>query len=108
MTTAFRPLQILMLGVILLASCADTSTRQQQQTGATLFTASCAPCHGEKGAGIAGSTVPPLDRKTFIYGRSKEAIEKSIRDGRPRDMPAYGGFLQPQQIDDLTRYILKL
>jgi len=97
-----------MIGVILLAGCADKNTPQQLQAGATLFAASCAPCHGNNGAGISGSTVPPLDRTSFVYGRSKEAIEKSIRDGRPREMPAYGGFLTPQQIEDLVAYILKL
>jgi cytochrome c oxidase cbb3-type subunit 3 len=76
--------------------------------GAALFAERCAPCHGAAGKGVTGSAAPPLNRPQFVYGRSREAIAASIRDGRPREMPAYGGFLNRQQIDDLVSYILAL
>ena len=113
---------------------AEAGLEQQAQAievGASLFENNCTGCHGTKGEGILG-LCPPLNDKNFFEGRMKEvgwagsledyiiSVVSSGRavstrpdqyagQGKPA-MPAwsdeYGGPLRPDQIHDLTQFIL--
>lgn len=84
--------------------------------GESAFGDNCATCHGSGAQGAIG--YPNLNDDAWIWGGSlddiKTTLQYGIRSGHPRArnniMPAYGrdGLLQPEQIDDLTQYVLHL
>ncbi len=69
-----------------------------------LFGDRCAPCHGVGGAGNPG--FPILADDDWLYGGTIDKIEETIRGGRQGAMPAFGGMLSGQQLDDLTQYVI--
>lgn len=74
--------------------------------GKRMFSAmNCAGCHGYTGAGGMG---PPLDDSYWRYGGSPVEIYKSIYEGRPKGMPAWGVALPPSEIWALTAYVTSL
>src|SRR2546423_944389 len=62
----------------------------------------CPECHGSDGLGGAG---PPLLDGWWQYGPDVVSIYLSIRDGRPRGMPAFRDKLNNEQIWQLTGYV---
>ena len=65
----------------------------------------CYGCHG----GLAGGAMgPSLRDTTWKYGGSDSVIYKTIHDGRPMGMPAWGGALSDAQIKALIIYIHSL
>lgn len=74
--------------------------------GETLFgTMNCADCHGGGGLGFVG---PSLADGRWRYGGDEGAIYHSIFYGRPRGMPAYGGFLSTASVWQLVTYLQSL
>lgn len=70
--------------------------------GEQLFSASCRVCHGEAGV---GNRAPALrgPRLTGAY------VSRTIVEGKPGTfMPKFGKMFTPEQVDQLTRYILSL
>ncbi|MDT8399781.1 MAG: PQQ-binding-like beta-propeller repeat protein [Pseudomonadales bacterium] len=67
--------------------------------GATLFTQSCLPCHGEDGMGGHNSSIP-LNNLADI--RTAITI---VTTGR-NNMPSFNGALSPQQIRDVSAYVV--
>jgi|APHig6443718053_1056840.scaffolds.fasta_scaffold37817_1 mono/diheme cytochrome c family protein len=65
----------------------------------------CAACHGSHARGAVG---PDLTTSRFKYGKSRAAIEKSILDGRPGGMPAFGSYLKLEEVKTLADYLLTL
>ena len=78
------------------------------QTGYSLFHRSCVTCHGNEGNGFGSRRGPSLKRQEYKYGRTRESVMISIRNGRPKGMPAYGNFFTEEQLEALTTYILTL
>ncbi len=84
--------------------------------GQSIFGDNCATCHGEGGTG--GKGYPNLRDDVWLWGGSLEDIQHTItvgvRSGQPdarvSQMPAFGrdGLLKPEQIDDLTEYVVAL
>ncbi|TGK49978.1 cytochrome c [Leptospira kanakyensis] len=76
----------------------------------------CAACHGMVGNGrgtrshlLSNSRVPNFqDKSTYIYGSTKEAIAKTIKNGIPGTyMKAYA-HMRKQEIDAVAEYIQKM
>lgn len=86
------------------------------QVGASIFGDNCATCHGTGGTGAKG--YPNLRDDVWLWGGKLEDIEHTIRvgvrsthpDTRTSQMPAFGrdGLLQPNEVNDLTEYVVKL
>ncbi len=87
------------------------------QVGQSVFGDNCATCHGAGGGG--GKGYPNLRDDVWLWGGSLEDIQKTItvgvRAGNPHArtevvMPAFGRdqMLKPEQIDDLTEYVVAL
>ena len=71
--------------------------------GAMLFTGmNCDGCHG---GGAVGAVGPSLTDGRWRYGGTDADIYRSIAEGRPKGMPAFGGVLQPAMIWRLVAYI---
>ena len=65
----------------------------------------CADCHGYDAKGGMG---PDLTDAFWRYGGSPAEIYKSIYEGRPKGMPAWGASLPPQQIWKIVTYVQSL
>lgn len=84
--------------------------------GQSAFAVNCSQCHGSGAQGAVG--YPNLNDDDWLWGGSLEAIAYTIRHGvrndsvesRYSEMPAYGrdGLLEPQEIDDVVRYVMSL
>jgi cytochrome c oxidase cbb3-type subunit 3 len=84
--------------------------------GQSIFGDNCAVCHGASGTG--GKGYPNLRDDVWLWGGSLEDIQRTItygiRSGDPNArmsaMPAFGRdeILKPEQIDDLTEYVVAL
>lgn len=95
------------------------------ENGASIFADACSGCHGIQGQGIPG-VAPSLNSAAFFTTRLEEVgwsgslrsyVESTVEAGRPVGsgqysavMPtwgqAYGGPLRPDQIYDVTSYVL--
>lgn len=74
--------------------------------GAALFTGmNCDGCHG---GGAVGAVGPSLTDGRWRYGGADADIYRSIAEGRPKGMPAFGGVLQPAMIWRLVAYLKSL
>lgn len=69
--------------------------------GRTLFLKNCAHCHGANAHGDEGPDLRHLDE-------ADDWIANRIRKGKPGEMTAFAGKLQPAEIDELIRYLRKL
>jgi len=84
--------------------------------GQSIFGDNCATCHGVGGTG--GKGYPNLRDDVWLWGGSLEDIQHTIQVGVRSDnpntrfsqMPAFGRdqMLKPEQIDDLTEYVVAL
>ncbi|MBA2686336.1 MAG: c-type cytochrome [Gemmatimonadaceae bacterium] len=82
------------------------SDAKAADAGATLFTGmNCDGCHG---GGAVGAVGPSLTDGRWRYGGADVDIYRSIAEGRPKGMPAFGGVLQPAMIWRLVVYIKSL
>ena len=79
---------------------------QAVEQGGQLFSQmNCAGCHGFDAKGGMG---PDLTNTYWRYGGTPAAIYKSIYEGRPQGMPAWGRALPPESIWLLVAYIQSL
>jgi mono/diheme cytochrome c family protein len=85
-------------------------TQESLTSGAELFQANCAACHGENGEGdgpqAAGLAVPDLTNQEFMAGRSADDLYQAISQGAGGSMPAFGEKLSEAErwaLADYTR-----
>ncbi|CAN5272764.1 hypothetical protein BH10PSE14_BH10PSE14_18290 [soil metagenome] len=65
----------------------------------------CAGCHGYSGAGNMG---PALNDSYWRYGGAPAQIYKTLYEGRPQGMPAWGHALPADQLWKITAYVSSL
>ncbi|HEX9874750.1 MAG TPA: c-type cytochrome [Deferrimonas sp.] len=87
------------------AAAAPAAAMEEAENGKELFAGHCAMCHGAEGEGGIG---PDLTAKSFKYGRDPLDVAESIRNGRPRGMPAFGSQFKAEEIESLTDFVLSL
>lgn len=76
------------------------------ESGQRLFLNYCATCHGSDAGGAPG--FPSLRDNDWLYGGAPANIKTSILDGRIGTMPAMGATMTPEQLDQITAYVLSL
>lgn len=82
------------------------SAPQVVADGKRLYEAmNCAGCHGYDGAGNMG---PALNDSYWRYGGAPAQIYKTIYEGRPQGMPAWGHALPADQLWKITAYVSSL
>ena len=83
--------------------------------GAAVYRAHCSQCHGAGGGGAIG--YPNLVDDDWLWGGSLKDIRFTVAHGirndadeqtRFSEMPAYGDFLEPDQLDGIVHYVLML
>ncbi len=73
------------------------------EAGRKLFGAmNCAGCHGYTGGGGMG---PNLTDNYWRYGGTPVRIYKTLYEGRPQGMPAWGRALPPRDLWALTAFV---
>jgi cytochrome c oxidase cbb3-type subunit 3 len=76
--------------------------------GQTLFLDNCAACHGAQAMGNSTLGAPNLIDADWLYGESSETLLTSIRDGRGGTMPALGGVLGHDGLNEVVAYVMSL
>ena len=80
--------------------------RSAVEEGRKLFMQmNCAGCHGY---GAGGGMGPNLTDTAWRYGGTPIEIYKSLYEGRPQGMPAWGNVLPPRTLWELVSYIQSL
>ena len=78
------------------------------RAGHVLFIDNCAACHGRSATGNQAIGAPDLTDRDSLYGSDGKAILASILNGRRGAMPAFGGTLSNDEIQDLVQYVASL
>lgn len=81
---------------------------QMVQAGMQKYQTYCIACHGAEGKGNTALGAPDLTNDIWLYGGSKGAIAKTIRDGRSGRMPAHEEFLGNDKVHLLAAYVYSL
>lgn len=120
-----------MLGLALIAACGDGQRSPGQDAARTydktvlargerVYVAHCAQCHGPNGEAkpdwrkpdAEGKyPPPPLDDSGHAWHHRRAWLTAFIRQGSPAgqgNMPAWGGKLTEQEIDDVVTWITSL
>lgn len=124
LTTVVTVLVIAILLVVFLGENDRMAAEAEAQQGALigrgarLFDQYCSGCHGKRGEGLAG-VYPPLNVENLwegrediaFYGTLHDYIALNISAGHPSArMPSwssdYGGPLRPDQVEDVTQFVL--
>jgi cytochrome c oxidase cbb3-type subunit 3 len=75
------------------------------ELGAKQYRARCAACHGNDGEGRVG---PSFLDDTWLYGGSDADLVESIKEGRPKGMPAWGKVLKPEEMVAVASFVRQL
>jgi cytochrome c oxidase cbb3-type subunit III len=79
------------------------------KAGEAAFLASgCVGCHGMDAKGNQALGAPNLTDNIWLYGGTKKTIEKTIRNGRHGQMPAFEKLLGNEKIHLLASYVYSL
>ncbi len=76
--------------------------------GAEVFAENCAACHGENGAGDPTVGAPNLMDANWIVGSDRQALIRTISQGRQGHMPHWSERLSPMERKILALYVSKL
>ena len=85
--------------VLLLPSHAWAQDRAQIEAGAAVYKDKCAPCHGERLVNPGSS----FDLRK-LRADERPRFDKSVTEGKGQ-MPAWGGMLSDEEMDQLWAYI---
>jgi cytochrome c oxidase cbb3-type subunit 3 len=78
------------------------------QSGAAIFTANCAVCHGTDAKGMRAFGAPNLTDAVWLYGGSHDKVAASVTNAHAGVMPAWGAKLDPVTIKMLALYVHSL
>ena len=78
------------------------------EAGKTVFTATCAVCHGPDGKGKTDVGAPNLTTGIWTYGGDEASIYNDVWGGLQGQMPTWEGRLSPIDLKILALYIADL
>jgi cytochrome c oxidase cbb3-type subunit 3 len=84
------------------------ATKDASAMGHRLYLDNCAACHGSEARGNQALGAPNLTDNDWLYGGSADTILASILDGRGGVMPALGGALGQEGVNEVAAYVLSL
>ncbi|GAX34199.1 cytochrome c6 PetJ [Nodularia sp. NIES-3585] len=102
-----RIISLLLLGITIFTFAFSSSALAADTVnGAKIFSANCAACHaGGKNLVQANKTLKKSDLEKYgLY--SAEAIISQVTNGK-NAMPAFKGRLKPDQIENVSAYVLE-
>lgn len=87
---------------------ADDAAQQRIAAGQAIFTANCAGCHGENGAGTPEVGAPDLTDRVWLYGGDAHSVFTTVWGGRQGHMPTWEKRLSPIDRKILALYLATL
>ena len=78
------------------------------EAGKTVFTATCAVCHGPDGKGKTDVGAPNLTDRAWIHGSDEASVYNDVWGGLQGQMPSWEGRLSPIERKILALYIVDL
>lgn len=76
------------------------------EEGKEVYVKNCVACHGADGGGVIG---PNLTDDAWIHGGTPGAIHNTLVVGvLTKGMPAWERLLKPEEIDNVTAYVISL
>ena len=104
--------KVLVATAALLVAIAGALATQQPVNAASVFTRSCAQCHGAKGAPspamVSSMKVPDFSNPATLASLSDSVLRATVTNGKGRFMQAFKGRLKPEEIDALVAYVRTL
>ena len=97
-------------------SVVRTQDKQRIASGERIFAQHCVVCHGEQAVGDENWRFrdesghfppPPLNGTAHAWHHPWEELHEIIRDGQ-NNMPAWGGILSSEEIDDTIHWFQSL
>jgi cytochrome c oxidase cbb3-type subunit 3 len=82
------------------------ASKDALEYGQRLFINNCSVCHGSDAGGARG--FPSLRDRDWLWGGGAENVRASIAEGRSGVMPAWGGALGEEGVEEVASYILTL
>lgn len=87
---------MLVAGALVAVGCAEPTGPEREISGAKIFTQNCARCHGHDGKGLPEvSGVRDLTDPGYMSTLSDERLRRTIRMGKPPNMPSFSYFSEP-------------
>jgi mono/diheme cytochrome c family protein len=80
----------------------EEATTGDPAAGATVFATNCSICHGSDGHGGAGGP----DLRTMPKAKTEAGAIEQVTNGGG-GMPAFGGALSEEEIDDVAAYVVQ-
>lgn len=100
---------LVVLTAPLWAACVVPAGPEKEISGEELFERHCARCHGADGKG--DPTMPSardLTNESYMASKNDEQIQRVIMQGRPPNMPAFGGQFGEPSMKVLVGYVRSL
>ncbi len=72
-----------------------------------IFKQRCVMCHGPDGRGMSATRTPDFTDSAWQAGKSDKALLDALTNGTDAGMPAFGGQLSSQQIDQLVHCVVR-
>lgn len=92
---------VVLLLVVFVAACGPSV--DETSTGAEIYQATCAGCHGAELKGQA--TIPALGAGSPVSEQPRQYLVDTITNGRSR-MPSFGHTLTETQIESVVDFVM--
>lgn len=90
-------------------ACTSSAGPEQEISGRQLYMQHCARCHGADGSGNPSvSGARDLSDSRFMNTLSDEHLRRTIRMGKPPNMPAFGNQFSEPSLSVLVAFIRQL
>jgi cytochrome c6 len=89
----------LLVALLFGVQTASAQDRAMIEAGAAVYAENCATCHGER----LVNTGSAFDLRKLGAG-DRARFDQAVNDGKGQ-MPAWGGLLSPEEIDQIWAYI---
>jgi cytochrome c oxidase cbb3-type subunit 3 len=94
---------------VLLAGCTVVTGQEQALSGREVYERNCARCHGKDGRGTKDMpSAKDLTNATAMRELPDERLRGVIMEGKPPNMPAFGGELMEPSLKVLVAYVRSL
>lgn len=81
---------------------------EKAEQGESLYQRQCVACHGQDASGNQAMGAPNLKNNTWTYGGTREAIERTLLEGRQGEMPGHENLLGEDRVHLLAAYVYSL